>query len=435
MLGGEPHRSGLRRPEAALKATPTDSTEDGTGAAPRRLLTPVLLGLMVWAGFLVTVNGVASPFLAKSFGLDDAGITFAFGFMSLDAIPMLFLSRRADRWGRRRVLLAACAALLPVMFLAALAPTLVLYVGVQIVRGVLTGTMSSMVIVMLAEALPNEQRARGQAKAGIAGALGGGLALVVVSSLSGSPAGWRWAWVVAALPAVALPLVWRTVPETRAFEQASARGETASGRMLDLFARPHRRVALARIGTMFLGGIPGAVAGSWVFYHMVRTLDLPAAAASTILFLGGTLALAGFPLGARIADGIGRKPTLVLAALAAPFAALVFYTAGNDGSVAASLRLGLAFAALSVAGNASITAGRSLGAELFPTRLRGTYYGWAYVAEASSVIAGQFLVATLAALLGGLAAAILWLQILALPSLAVFWWLVPETLGRDLDER
>lgn len=402
---------------------------------PRKLLSAVLFGLMAWAGFLVTVNGVASPFLAKTFGLDDAGITFAFGFMSLDAIPMLFLTRRADRWGRRRVLLVACAALPPVMLLAALAPTLTLYVVVQIVRGVLTGAMSSMVIVMLAEALPDEQRARGQARAGIAGALGGGLALVVVSSLASSPAGWRWAWVVAALPAMALPIVWRAVPETSAFAQASARGEIASGRMLDLFERPQRSVALARIGTMFLGGIPGAVAGSWVFYHMVRTLEMPAAAASTILFVGGSLGLAGFPLGARVADGIGRKPTLAAAALAAPIASLVFYTAASDGSVASSVRLGLAFAALSIAGNASLTAGRSLGAELFPTRLRGTYYGWAYVAEASSVIAGQFLVATLAALLGGLAAAILWLQVLALPSLAIFWWRVPETLGRGLDGR
>jgi len=67
--------------------------------APHRLLSPVLMGLMVWAGYLVTVNGVASPFLAKSFGLDDAGISFAFGFMSLDAIPTLLLTRRADRAG------------------------------------------------------------------------------------------------------------------------------------------------------------------------------------------------------------------------------------------------------------------------------------------------------------------------------------------------
>jgi putative MFS transporter len=402
--------------------------------APHRLLSPVLMGLMVWAGYLVTVNGVASPFLAKSFGLDDAGISFAFGFMSLDAIPTLLLTRRADRGGRRGVLLAACTALPAVTLLAALAPNLPLYVLVQILRGFLTGTTSSMVIVMFAEMLPLEQRARGLGRAGVAGALGGGLALVVVSSLEAVPGSWRWAWALAALPVVALPLVWRVLPETRAFESAAARGQTASGRMLELFEPPHRRVALARVGTIFLGSVPGAVAGSWVFYHVVHTLDLSATVASVILFTGGALGMAGFSLGASIADRIGRKPTLVLAGVVAPLASLAFYSDSGNGSILSSVRLGLAFAALSVAGNAALTAGRALGSELFPTKLRSTYYGWAYLAESSSVIVGQFLVAMLAVTLGGLASAILWLQLLVLPSLAIFWYFVPETLGHDLDE-
>ena len=407
------------------------SQQTAGGAAPHRLLSPVLMGLMVWAGFLVTVNGVASPFLAKSFSLDDAGISFAFGFMSLDAVPTLLLTRRADHRGRRGVLLAACTALPFVTLLAALAPNLPLYVLVQIVRGFLTGTTSSIVIVMLAEVLPAEQRARGQARAGIAGALGGGLALIVVSSLEHVPGTWRWAWTLAALPALALPIVWRVLPETDAFAHAAARGETASRRMLDLFGPPRRRVALARIGTIFLGGIPGAAAGSWVFYHVVHTLGMPAGVGSAILFVGGTVGLVGFPMAARIADDIGRKTTLVLAATIAPIASLAFYSGG--GAAPSVRRLGLSFAALSVAGNAAITAGRALGAELFPTRLRSTYYGWAYLAESSSVIAGQFLVAALTVAVGGLATAILWLQLLALPSLAIFWSFVPETLGRDLD--
>ncbi|MCC6640879.1 MAG: MFS transporter [Deltaproteobacteria bacterium] len=390
------------------------------------------MGLMVWAGYLVTVNGVASPFLATSFGLDDAGISFAFGFMSLDALPTLLLTRRADHRGRRSVLLAACSALPVVTLIAAIVPNLSLYVLVQVVRGFLTGTTVSIVVVMLAEVLPAERRARGQARAGIAGAFGGGLALVVVSSLEHVPGTWRWAWALAALPALALPLVWRVLPETDAFAHAAARGEVTSGRMLDLFGPPRRRIALARLGTMFVGGIPGAAAGSWVFYHVVHTLGMPASVGSAIFFAGGTLGIAGFPVAARVADSLGRKATLALAATIAPLASLAFYT--GDGATPSVLRLGLSFAALAIAGNASITAGRALGAELFPTRLRSTYYGWAYLAESSSVIAAQFLVSALTVGTGGLAQAILWLQILALPSFAVFWVFVPETLGRDLDD-
>lgn len=401
------------------------------GAAPHQLLVPVLMGLMVWGGYLVTVNGVASPFLATSFGLGDSGISFAFGIMSLDAIPTLLLTRRADHRGRRSVLLAACSALPIATLLGALAPNLPLYVVVQIARGFLTGTTISLVVVMLAEVLSAEQRARGQARAGIAGAMGSGLALVVVSVLETVPGTWRWAWAAATLPALALPLVWRVLPETSAFASAAARGETAPSRMLDLFGPPQRRVALARIGTLFLGGIPGAAAGSWVFYHVVHTLGMSAAVASVILFAGGTVGMAGFPVAARLADGLGRKATLAVAATVAPLASLAFYASG--GAAPSVVRLGLAFAALSLAGNASITASRALGAELFPTRLRSTYYGWDYLAQSSSVIAGQFLVAGLTPLAGGLAPAVLWLQVLTVPALAIFLGFVPETLGRELD--
>jgi MFS family permease len=293
--------------------------------------------------------------------------------------------------------------------------------------------MNSVTIVMIAELLPAERRARGQAWAGIAGALGSGIALLVVTNLAGMPGGWRWAWAAGALPVLGLPLLRRVLPETAAFMHAAARGETSQAKMLDLFQPPHRRTAFARIGTIFLGTIPGAAAGNWVFYHVVHTLGLSPAFASATLFLGGGAGMAGFVLGFRVSDGIGRKPTLILAGVIAPLAAYAFYGEHVTGNWQGTLRLVLAFTALSIAGNASLTAGRALGAELFPTRMRSTYYGWVYVAESASMIVGQFLVASLALALGGLASAILWLQLLALPSLVLFWWFVPETVGRELD--
>ena len=402
--------------------------------APHRLLSPVLMGLMVWAGYLVTVNGVASPFLAKSFGLDDAGISFAFGFMSLDAIPTLLLTRRADRGGRRSVLLAACTTLPAVTLLAALAPSLSLYVMVQILRGFLTGTTSSMVIVMFAEMLPLEQRARGLGRAGVAGALGGGLALVVVSALEAVPGTWRWAWALAALPAVALPLVWRVLPRNpRLRVRGGARrdGVRPYARALRAAASPRRagtrrqhlpgQRARGRGGE--LGLLPRGTHAQPVGHDRKR--DPLRRRRSRH---GGVLARRLDRRSDRAqtdARTRGRHRAARLARI---------HGAAGNGSILSSVRLGLAFAALSVAGNAALTAGRALGSELFPTKLRSTYYGWAYLAESSSVIVGQFLVATLAVALGGLASAILWLQLLVLPSLAIFWYFVPETLGRDLDE-
>ena len=100
--------------------------------APRAAMG-VLGTLMGYWGYLEALNGAAAPFLAREFGLDDAGIAWAFGWMSFAAFGTFLLSRRADRLGRRRTLLLCVAALPPAALASAAAPTLLVFVLAQLV--------------------------------------------------------------------------------------------------------------------------------------------------------------------------------------------------------------------------------------------------------------------------------------------------------------
>src|ERR1700686_128488 len=66
---------------------------------------------MVFAfnGFTMSINGIGSPWIAKSFDLGESGIASLFAWISFSAIFALALSRMIDRMGRRRMLLVCMA--------------------------------------------------------------------------------------------------------------------------------------------------------------------------------------------------------------------------------------------------------------------------------------------------------------------------------------
>src|SRR5215469_14643050 len=78
--------------------------------------------LLVYQGYTLSIVGVASPWIAKSFSLNQVELARLFAWMSLSAFGSLILARLADRVGRRLVILLSLS--LAPMFAAgaALAP-------------------------------------------------------------------------------------------------------------------------------------------------------------------------------------------------------------------------------------------------------------------------------------------------------------------------
>jgi len=391
-----------------------------------------LLALGAYAVYVQSLSGVVAPFVAKEFGLGDAGITGIAGWISLGALGAALLTRLADRHGRRNILLLSFA-LLPLLSLAtAFAPGVASYTLAQLGVNALFVTLLAGIVVVISEQAADGERAAGQAWFGLAGAIGGGLALGLAGAADRLPGGWRSLWLVAVLPALATLHVRRALRETGRFEHAREQGKVDSTRAGDLFRGAYRQRAIGLLVVSFLRPIALVATATWPFYHMVKTLGLPPASASLVFLVGGGIGQLGYPLGARLSNRWGRRPTSVAGSFVAVAAGILFFwvPAGPAALVPLAVLTAASQAAIAVLSLSD----RLIGTELFPTALRATFAGASALMQAGAAITAQFGLSLLATPLGGLAPAITWLSAATfVPAIIVFLMVVPETRGLSLE--
>jgi len=393
----------------------------------------LLLGLTIYASYLQALPGMTAPFLAADLGLDDAHITAIAGFASLGAFGTAALARLADRRGRRGLVIL-CFALLPALSLAsALAPGVVTYTVAQIGVTALMGALFTGIVVVMIERSSESGRAAGQAWFGIAGAAGGGIAVALAALGRDMPFGWRGFWLVAALPLLAVEPVRRALGETDRFTRARDGGHVAATRARDLFGGPWRRRSIALLAVAALRPIALIATSAWPFYHMVKSLALSPATASLVFFVGGGIGQLGNPIGARLANTWGRRPTAIWGSAVAVASGVAFYWIPLGPAAVGEL---LALTAVNQGATAAFSvAERLLGSELFPTPLRATFSGVAGLMVAGAALVANFGVSVLVAPLGGLVPAISWLSVVTfVPATAIFLAAVPETRGMSLEQ-
>jgi len=395
---------------------------------------PVLLALAFYVYCLTALPIFSAPYVAAEFGLADAEITLLTGFVSLGALGAFVLTRRADLGGRRRTILL-CFGLLPLACaLTAGAPGALLFVLAQMVAMALYSTLRAVLIVFIAEEVEDEGRARGQAWFGLVGSLGGGVPLLVVALAVELPGGWRWAFALAALPLLALSFVRGRVRETARFRRSQAGRAVLLGDEGGLFQSAYRGRAIGLLVAATLRPVSLIAIGVWSYYHAVQNLALDPWLVTLLYVVGGVMGILGIPIGARLANGWGRRPTLLLGVSVAVGAGITYFWMPADRGLWTFVLLASAFGVFNFGAQAQGVAERCIETELFPTHLRATYAGWRSLAEAVARIVSQFSLAGLVHGLGdfSLAVTVLCLATL-LPSLVIFLALVPETRGHGLE--
>jgi putative MFS transporter len=394
-----------------------------------------LLALTALGSYFNAVPGIVAPFVAREFGLTDAGVAGLMGFVALGALGAFGLTRLADRVGRRGVLLA-CSAACPLLALgSALAPGLRVYVALQFALAAVYVTLLATTMVVITEELPDDARAAGQGYYGLLFTLGAAPVLVLAPLVAEPVDAWRWVWAAPATALLALPWFRSSLPETRRFRRAAASGRVDRARTRDLFRGVYRRRALGLLAAWTLRPIGVTAVLTYLYYHAVEGLALAPSVATAILMVGGAAGLAGIPLGARLSERWGRRPTLATFSLACVAFGVAYYWVPADFALPPALVLGACFAALQIAFNAYNVAERCLDTELFPTELRATYAGSTRLAQAIATVACNFGVSGLAHGLGGLVPAISVISLAtALPALVIFLAVAPETAGQRLEE-
>jgi len=396
----------------------------------------LLFALIVYGFYIQALGGLAAPFLAADFGLDDAAITRVAGWIALGAFGTAALTRLADRHGRRRVLIATFAGIPPLALLTALATGVTSYVVIQIGVSALLGTFVTALAVVVAERSTDARRASGQAWFGVFASLGGALALIIGALVPLLPGGWRAFWGFAALPVVAIPFVRAQLAETERFNTARDHGRVAATRAHHLFRGAYRRRAIGLLAVALLKPIALTATSTWPYYHMVKTLGLSSATASLVYFVGGGIGIFGNALGARLTDRWGRRPTSLLGVTLATASGVAFYYVPAGAGALSPLPMLIALMAINQISTSIFSlADRCIDAELFPTALRTTYLGAARLMNAAAGVAAMFGLSMLAVPLGSLGNAIAVLSIASMiPALAIFLAVVPETRGLTLED-
>ncbi|MHB8328026.1 MAG: MFS transporter [Acidimicrobiales bacterium] len=396
-----------------------------------RLLT--LLGAVsFFEGYDFNVITVALTPLRHSFGIDQASASAWIAVVYLGGIPAVLLARRADRHGRRQILLVSITGYTLCTLATAASPNIASFAVLQFCARFFLVVEASIVWTIVAEELP--ARSRGLGFGWLAGwlammsALGTGWSAIVNGAII-SPLHLSWRWLyIAALPVVLVVLRLRQVlSETERYRAARTSG-VLTARWPTLVRPPYRgRLALLCIVAV-LANLT-AQATTYVVDFMESQRHLSASHASFTLVLSGAVALPVLLFAGGVSDRVGRKPVLCSFLVVSVIGLYCFFHLAHSEP---ALLGSLALVYIGVFG--SWPTGTGFGAELFPTELRTFGNSFAtsakYVGQSASfLVAGAFIGGA-----GNLPRAVLILSAGPLLAAALIAARFPETGGRELED-
>jgi MFS transporter, putative metabolite:H+ symporter len=418
-----------------------------------RLLVIAGIGWMFDAMDVILISFLLGP-ITREFALDATrtGLVASAGFVGM-FLGAAISGRLADRYGRRVVFSATLVVFSIGALLSAVAPTYETLLLARVVAGLGLGGELPVAATLVSEFSPRAQRGRmivllesfwayGTILAGI-------VAITVVAAY-----GWRWAFVVGAVPALYAAYLRRALPESPRYlaERGAAaeadavvrRVERASGGALLTLARATApaRSGRTRIADLFAPRYLKRTVMLWILWFgivftyygiflYVPTLlvarGLSEVRSNEFFFLSTIAQVPGYFSAAWLVERWGRKPTLVTYLLGSAASAFLFGNSGTgtDTFIYASL---LSFFNLGAWG---VVYGFT--PELYPTAIRATGAGVAAAVGRIGGIIGPFLTPVLVPSLGQTGVFAMFMALLVLTAFAVFA-LAEETKGRSLEE-
>ena len=344
-------------------------------------------------GYDFALLTVALPQVRHTFHLSHAEADLWIALLYLGALPALAWGRRADRRGRRGVLLLSIVGYTLAAAVTAASPSVGFFVACQFVARCFIATQVAVAWTMAAEDLPAERRGLGFGVLALASALGTGFCSIIQATvLSPLDASWRWLYLLALPFLVVVIFLRRELPESGRYLALDRRTTTAQNASA-LFHRPFLRpLLIVCLAVLLCNLTTEAVVFSLDFMQTQRGLS--SSTANLLLVAAGAAALPVLTLSGRLSDRIGRRRVCVTGLLVQVCGLLVFFIAAR-GAVALGFSLGLVYLGLF----AAWTTGNGFAVEMFPTSLRAAASSSAAIAKllgqsASFAIGAAILTAT-----------------------------------------
>src|SRR5437588_925051 len=385
-------------------------------------LAALCLISLLWryGGGALSLLSLTLPYAADVYSVGNRGLATGLAVVRAGVLLALLLGPLADRFGRRRLVVAAACAHCVLAGALGLAPSFELYISGHVLLRCVDTALGIAVGVLVAEIVPAGSRAVALSLVGLAG--GGGIVLAV-TSLPLAAAGRAGFAAVYLLQLLAIPLILHAAGHI-AESPRYLRHAGEPHRYREVLTGLYRRRLLLLGGTSFLAAAFTAPTLEFTTRYLHRTHGFDSF--EIVVFLAVT-GLPSFPmliLGGRLADVIGRKAVGIPLVGASALAYAGFYLASG----ALIWPLALAGAMLGSAGGAALA---PYGSELFPTRIRSEAQTLALVMTVTGSASGLGVVALLSGSLG-LGPSIAVLAVLPLVALAVVSLAFPETARREL---
>jgi MFS family permease len=312
----------------------------------------LLVALNALVGAMVGLERSVLPLVGKQdFGLSSATAILAFvvAFGAAKALTNLAAGELAERFGRKRILVAGWLVALPVPLLIGVAPSWWFIVAANLLLGVNQGLAWSMTVVMKIDLAGPRRRGLALGLNEAAGYLGVAATAFATGALAASYAPRTIVWTGAALIAVAgLLITLFAVRDTAAHVEheqlAHGEAEPADRGLRDAFARASLRDPVLRACSQagLVNNLNDALAwGLAPLYLAARGASVQQIAIVAAIYpvvWGASQLLTGW-----LSDYTGRKP-LISAGMLVQAAALGLLVAGNGAfspSLAAAALLGV----------------------------------------------------------------------------------------------
>ena len=380
-------------------------------------------------GYDLGILTLALPAIQASLGIDEAHVGTLLAVIRLGMLPALALGVLADRYGRRRLLLATIVGFTICTVLTAAAPGAGAFVATQFVARIFIAAEDTLGIVVVAEELGAARRGLALGVLAAFGGIGHGLAAVSFAVVGAGAYGWRLLYLAGVLPLVVVAWLRRSLTETRRF---LAHRERRAGRMADAttllraLAREHpRRLAAlaAMIVPIYFVTAP-AIAFQSKFLQEAH--GYAPATVALLYFVGGLVSVTTQLGVGRFSDRVGRKPVVLATVILTALGTLLLYRGAGVWVPTGWLVMVAAYLGLDVMLSA-------LGSELFPTAYRSTASAARAVTATIGAALGLAAEGPLFTLTGSHAAAIAWMLV-PLVAVPIALARLPETARRELED-
>jgi putative MFS transporter len=378
------------------------------------------------------------PGIRREFVLSPGQGGALVGFINVGMVLAYFMVRKADSWGRRRVLALTIAGYTLCSLLSGLAPGVYSFAVAQLLARLFLTAETSVAMVFAAEEFPAERRGLVIGIVQACSSLGAIVCAGLVPLLLKTGLGWRSVYLIGGVPLVLVAVARRSVRETGRFtamakersEAASAqsRPPPAQARPFHIFSTPYRRRVLQLAAIWLLTFFCTQSAMLFWKEFAVAERGMSDQQVSSCLTTAALLAMPLVFAVGKLLDVIGRRlgATLVFGLTIA--AVVGAYTLHSAAALTVALLFGIAGT------TAMLSVLHTYTTELFPTALRSDAYGWSNnLIGRSAAVVSPLCVGLLAGRLG-FGGAVSLTVLGPLVALGLILVLLPETRGRELEE-